>query len=155
MKVIKKILKVLGIIILCFIGLCIIIGITDKPDTTADKEAIKEPEVIEIEYTPITVDELVNVLNDNALKANTLYKDAYLEIEGKLSTIDSDGKYICLYPINDDWTFDNVQCYLDGTKEMLNYVVNLSVGDIIKARVKITDVGEVLSYSANLIEFVD
>ena len=51
-----------------------------------------------IEYTAVTVAEMVEMLESNAMKAEATYQDQYVEITGRLGNIDSDGKYITLYP---------------------------------------------------------
>ncbi len=43
-------------------------------------------------YTSVTVDDMVNDLSSNALKAQEKYKGKYLQITGRLSNIDSDGR---------------------------------------------------------------
>ncbi len=93
----------------------------------------------------VTVDQLYDELETNALKASTTYKDQYIEITGKLSNIDAQGDYFNLSPLNDEWSFDSVQCYID--KEYLDQVINFTMDSEIVVRGEITQVGEVLGYS--------
>lgn len=118
---------------------------------TASTTTVKEQE--EIIYTNISVAELDEVLNNNALKAKETYKGAYLEITGKLSNIDASGKYITL---KNDEMFDvyGVQCYIKGDDQKKK-VMDMVVDEHYTIRVKIKDVGEVMGYSADIMEFVD
>ena len=74
-----------------------------------------------------------------------------MEIEGYLGTIDSSGKYICVEASssNYDYLFDSVQCYIKSA-EQTDRVMEMSAGDPITVRGKITAVGEVLGYSLDI-----
>lgn len=119
----------------------------DTSDTTAPvKEAVKEEK---IEYTSYQVDEMMNDLTSNAMSASQKYKDQYIEVTGRLGTIDSSGKYISLYPLNDEFAFIGVQCYLKND-EQKEIVATLKTNDTVTLRGKCTDVGEVLGYSLDI-----
>ena len=106
-----------------------------------------------IEYTAITVEQLDNDLKDNALKATDSYKGKYLEITGRLSNIDASGKYINLS--NDEFLdVYGVQCYVKSD-EQKQKIMDMKKDEHYTIRVKIKDVGEVMGYSADIIEFVD
>ena len=120
------------------------------PKTSDVSVANREP----IEYSAYTVDEMVDTLEANALKAETLYGNQYVEITGRLSNIDSDGKYISLNPTDGRFTLTGVQCYIKSNDQKL-HVIELSIGDIITVRGKITSVGEVLGYSLDIEEILD
>ena len=102
-----------------------------------------------IEYTPYSVSELVNDLEENALKAEEKYKDKYVEITGKLSVIDSKGKYISLSPTDNDFCLTNVQCYIKND-EQKSKVLEVAKGDTLTIKGKIKSVGEVLGYSLDI-----
>lgn len=125
----------------------------DKPGTVTDQGADKynEEQTPEITYTPYDVSELVDDLEGNAMKAADKYKDQYVELTGSLSNIDSSGEYISLDPADDDFCLTGVQCYLK-TEEHKTAVMDLSVGDTVVVKGKITDVGEVLGYSLDIDE---
>ena len=124
---------------------------TQKQSTSTKETTVEQEEVIE--YTAITVEQLDNDLKDNALKAADTYNDQYLEITGRLSNIDASGKYINLS--NDD-ALDvyGVQCYVKSD-EQKQKVMDMKKDEHYTIRVKIKDVGEVMGYSADIIEFVD
>ena len=115
--------------------------------TDIDDPAIQEP----INYIAVSVADMMDMLNTNALKAENTYNGQYLEITGRLNVIDSDGSYISLY--GGDFDFIGVQCYVKND-EQLNFVMDMVTGDTYTVRVKITDVGEVIGYQADIIEFV-
>ena len=119
----------------------------DVNDQTQEPE--KEIEDIAIAYEKVTVDTLMDILTENALNAETSYNDKYLEITGRLSTIDSDGKYISLLPIDNDWAFMGVQCYIENDKQLAK-VIEMSVDDTIVLSGQITDIGEIMGYSLKI-----
>ena len=106
------------------------------------------------EYLTCTVDELVDELENNALNAKDSYEGRNVEITGRVEVIDASGKYICLYPVDNEWSFISVQCFVVN-KEQINYIKKISNGDIITLRGKITSVGEILGYALNIHEFIE
>lgn len=104
-----------------------------------------------IEYTAYTVTELSEDLNSNALKAADKYKGQYVELTGRLSVIDSNGKYISIVDSTDEWAITGVQCYIKNV-EQKQVVMDMSIGDEIVVKGKITDVGEVLGYFLDMTE---
>lgn len=104
-----------------------------------------------IEYKAVSVDEMMKMLDSNAMKASETYKGQYLEITGKLNVIDSNGKYISLVPSEESFAIMGVQCYIKSDDQK-NKVMDMEIGDIITLKGKITDVGEVLGYSLDIDE---
>ncbi len=102
-----------------------------------------------IEYTDVTVDDLIKELGENAANASEKYKDQYLSVEGRLGNIDSDGSYISIYSQNDEWDFQGVTCYIKSD-DQLTTVKELKNDDILIVKGKMTDVGEVLGYSMDI-----
>lgn len=114
------------------------------------EEPQKEPEK-EIVYTQYTVTQMMDDLNANALKAETTYKDQHVEITGRLDNVDSSGKYISLYPEDDEWAFIGVQCNIKND-EQKQKVMEMSTGDIVTLKGKVISVGEVLGYTLDIEE---
>ena len=116
----------------------------------AEKPA--EPESVEISYTHYAVTELLDTLNGNALKAEKTFQDQYVEIEGYLSNIDSDGSYISVgaHPDDYDYLFQDVQCYVKKNETLLDQIIEMNIGDPIVVRGKITDIGEGLGYQMDM-----
>lgn len=119
--------------------------------TSASAESASSNAAEVVEYTHYNVTELFDALDENALKASNTFKDQYVEIEGYLGTIDSNGKYICVEASSDnyDYFLQSVQCYING-QDQLNQIMEMSAGDAIVVRGKITSVGEVLGYSMKI-----
>lgn len=114
----------------------------------ADTERGEEPV-----YTACSVSEMMELLGNNALKASEQYEGQYMEVTGRLAVIDSDGKYIALYPQNNDFSIIGVQCYIKNEAQR-TAVMELSVGDTVTVKGKITGVGEVLGYSLDIDEIL-
>ena len=106
-----------------------------------------------IEYIKVTKDELDEALENNAAAAKDTYKNKYVEISGKLGTIDSDLKYISLVSSTNSWDFIGIHCTIK-TNEQKEIVKTLSKEQEITVKGKITDVGEVLGYYLDITEIV-
>lgn len=109
------------------------------------KEAKPTPTPVSYEHYEVTI--LFSALKENALKAKDTYNKKYVEIEGYLKNIDSDGKYISVGAKSNDWdyAFDSIHCSIKND-EQKKQIMELKVDDPIIIRGKITDVGEVLGY---------
>jgi hypothetical protein len=106
-----------------------------------------------ITYTACSVDKLIDDLESNALKAEKTYQDQYLELTGVLKVIDSDGDYVSLYPSDDLFGLTGVQCYMQND-EQVDQVLEMTIGEEITVRGKITKIGEVWGYTLKIDEFV-
>lgn len=101
------------------------------------------------EYTRVTVSQMVTDLEGNAMNASDRYSGKYLEITGRLSNIDSSGKYFTLDPSDSDFCMTGVQCYIQ-TNEQKSQVVSMKDGDIVTLRGKCTRVSDVFGYYLNI-----
>ncbi len=140
----KKQTSILKIIIILIIVIIIIAAIAGGGST--------ESEVPDnITYTAVDVDTLDAALENNAAAAKDTYNGQYLEITGRLGTIDSDLQYISLLSTTDEWDLNGIHCTIqnDEQREMIK---NLTVGDTIKVKGKITEVGDVLGYYLDITE---
>jgi|GEM_PF-248017 lysyl-tRNA synthetase class II/ribosomal protein L40E len=104
---------------------------------------------VEDGYIVCRAQDLTDAMHENALKAMMTYKDQKICVTGRLSNIDSSGKYISIEPEDDPYTFVNIQCYIKGD-EVKAAVMELGSGDVITVRGKCTDVGELLGYSIDI-----
>lgn len=100
-------------------------------------------------YIVCTATQLENDLKENALKASNTYKGKEIAVTGKLSNIDSSGKYISISPTDNPYSLTIIQCYIK-TDDVKSTVMELSGGDIITIYGKCKDVGEVLGYSIDI-----
>ena len=67
--------------------------------------------------------------------------------------IDSSGQYISIYA-DGDFEIIGVTCYIKNNDQKQK-VMDMSIGDTVTLKGKITDVGEVFGYSLNIDEIVD
>lgn len=139
------------IIALIVIGIIAAIMGGGENDEKAELSSEKAEEQKQIEYTAVSVDDMMTALDENAMGASDTYKEQYLEITGVLSTIDSSGKYISLLPANDEFAIIGVTCYIK-TDDQREAVKSMKTGDIVTLRGKCTDVGEVLGYNVDIEE---
>ena len=104
-----------------------------------------------ITYTHYRATELFDALSANALNASQTLKGQYVELEGYLNVIDSDGKYIGVGAASTDYDylFQNVTCYLKSDDQR-QQVAAMKTNEPITVYGKITDVGEVLGFYLNI-----
>lgn len=104
-----------------------------------------------ITYTHYRTTELFDALSANALNASQTLKGQYVELEGYLNVIDSDGKYIGVGAASTDYDylFQNVTCYLKSDDQR-QQVAAMKTNEPITVYGKITDVGEVLGFYLNI-----
>lgn len=124
---------------------------TSSSGTSAKTESAKEVDTpTPIEYTSVSVNDMMSDLDSNAMGASDKYKGKYLEITGKLSNIDAAGKYIDLMA-DGDFEIIGVQCYIKSDDQK-SKIASMSKGDTVTLKGKCTDVGEVLGYSLDIEE---
>lgn len=124
-------------------------GSTTTATSSTASEQEKE-EATPIEYTSVSVNDMMDALNNNAMGASDKYKGKYLEITGKLTNIDAAGKYIDLMA-DGDFEIIGVQCYIKNDDQK-SKISSMSKGDTVTLKGKCTDVGEVLGYSLDITE---
>ena len=123
-------------------------------NTSSTPATSEQSPVEEIAYTQYSISEMMDDLENNALKAESKYNKQYVEITGKLNVIDSSGKYISLVRTDNQFAILGVQCYLKNDDQK-QQVMEMSIGDTITLRGKITNVGEVMGYSLDISEIVN
>ena len=121
---------------------------TKQTEATASDNQKQESE--SIEYTSVSVNDMMDALNNNAMGASDKYKGKYLEINGKLTNIDAAGQYIDL-KADGDFEIIGVQCYIKNDDQKAK-IASMSKGDTVTLKGKCTDVGEVLGYSLDIDE---
>lgn len=123
---------------------------TAATTSTEKKETATKEEAAPIEYTAVSVNDMMSDLDSNAMGASDKYKGKYLEITGKLTNIDASGEYINL-TADGDFEIIGVQCNIKND-EQKSKVASLTKGDTVTLKGKCTDVGEVLGYSLDIDE---
>lgn len=121
---------------------------TKQAEATASDSQKQESE--SIEYTSVSVNDMMDALNNNAMGSSDKYKGKYLEITGKLTNIDAAGKYIDLMA-DGDFEIIGVQCYIKNDDQKAK-IASMSKGDTVTLKGKCADVGEVLGYSLDIDE---
>lgn len=102
------------------------------------------------EYSKVEIQQMIDDLDENALKAENTYKNAYVEITGKIANFDSSGSYITVEAVNaGEWNLDTIMCYIKN-EEQLKYLLEKSKGDRVTIKGKIVSVGEFLGYSLDI-----
>jgi ribosomal protein L40E len=151
------------IVLAVFLGVSIIGSLgggndAETADTSGNNSTIstnvsegQQTQEPEITYMAYSVAELVNDLDTNALKASEKYKNQYVELTGRLNSIDSNGAHISVYPGVEMYEFQGVTCYIK-TPEQKTAVMDMEIGDTVVVKGKITDVGEFLGYYLNIDE---
>lgn len=155
----KKVLKIILTVVLGLVLIgCLLPSSNDDSDKAKDKPTAQQEQTTEeetkeeepaIDYVAVTTDELSDALDANAMNASETYKDKYFAVTGRLSNIDASGKYISLVDINDELSFNCIQCYIKSD-EQLEKVKKMTTGDTVTVKGKITDVGEFLGYSMDI-----
>ena len=133
------------LIVFCAIGYA-----AGSGSNSGSSGSTKKEEAAPIEYTTVSVNDMMTALNDNAMGASDKYKGKYLEITGKLTNIDASGKYINLMA-DGDFEIIGVQCYIKNDDQK-SKVSSLTKGDTVTLKGKCTDVGEVFGYSLDIDE---
>ena len=144
--------KKAGLILGCILFVVLAVGSvpSGSEKSTSNNNKTSE-EKKEVTYEKVTAKELIDTLQNNALKAKENYKDKYVEITGRLNVIDASGAYVTVNPIGDDFVLTGIQAYVKND-EQKKVVAELSKGDKITVKGKIKDVGEVLGYSVDIDE---
>ncbi len=142
---------IIVIIVIVLIG--VIAGSGDSSEKASDSNGGTSQQQEKIEYIKVTKDELDEALEGNAAAAKDTYNNKYLEISGKLATIDSDLKYISLMSSTDEWDLIGIHCTIKNN-EQKELIKTLKKDQEITIKGKVTDVGEVLGYYVDIVEIV-
>lgn len=120
---------------------------TETPSTPSNSTVVStpDPEPTPIEPTDVIVDDLLDMLDENALKASNTYKDEYVRVTGILSNIDAQGDYFTLGRVDKKLTFISVMCKIDD--EHLDQVMDFIKEQEVTVIGTISNVGEVLGYT--------
>lgn len=122
---------------------------SDNQDNKKDRQGSQD--VSSTQYEAVSINDLLDELDANALRAEQTYNGKYIEFSGKLSNIDSSGKYISVCKINDDWGLESVHCSITDQSQ-LDFIAGINKGDTVTIRGEVTDVGELLGYFVDIHE---
>ncbi|TRW45603.1 OB-fold protein [Georgenia yuyongxinii] len=113
-------------------------GTTDAPGLS------QETDVVEAALA-VSAQQLIDDLDANALAAANKYEGQWVTVTGTLSNIDASGDYFSLTGSQDDFSFTNVQIFIDESH--LDTVAAFTSGQEVTVTGKVTGVGEILGYS--------
>lgn len=145
-------------VIIFVVAIAIIGSSTDSTESAADSAvtdttATETPAVdttSTVVYEKVDLQQMLDDLDTNALKAEKTYQDKYIQIACKIANFDSDGKYISVEPVNaSEWNFITAMCYIKNDAQ-LDFLLEKSVGDTVTIEGKVISIGEVLGYSINI-----
>lgn len=139
-----------GICIVAIIILCIMFPDSFNGGATANTP--NAPTTPQIQYEKVDLQDMLDELNANALRAEAKYQGKYIEITGEIRVFDSDGKYISIVPCDAPAvSLDTVMCYLTAPTHK-TFLLEKNVGDVVTIKGKVSSIGEVLGYSIKIAE---
>lgn len=99
------------------------------------------------DYQTVSIRDMLDALESNALKAEDTYMGEYIQFTGYLDQIDSSGSYITVKAMDaDEWDFmEYIECGIE-TEEQKNAIMEMNSGDKVTVKGKVTMVGDVLGY---------
>ena len=89
--------------------------------------------------------EMISLLESNALNAKNTYNDKRVTVTGFVGSIDASGDYFSLDPKPDAFILTGVQVQTD--EKFLDQVASFSEGQAVTVTGTITNVGEIMGYS--------
>lgn len=103
---------------------------------------------------PVTVNQMRDDLGENAVKAQSTYKNNWFEISGLLGTMDSDGYYFYLDAGPALFTFFSIKCKIPREKRsmIVNKLKEKQKGQSISVKGKVTDMGESMGYEVTIVD---
>lgn len=126
---------------------------TLPPETVQTQPSDASNDIPPSEFLAYTADELLEDLDQNALRAERKYQDQYIQLTGKICGFDSDGSYFSLDGISYDGYSSSITCNITS-EEQLNILLDKNEGDIITIQCKVTTIGESWSYSVDTLSIV-
>lgn len=125
----------------------------DGQDHTAPTEP-DETEVIpeSISYISCQVDDLLNNLDQNAMRASRNYNGQYLLLTGKIWSFATDGNSFSLTGLNDDTSLFSTLIYcMVPDSEQVDVLLNANIGDKIVIKCVVTVVDQFTGYKVDTI----
>jgi hypothetical protein len=112
----------------------------DAPAADAPEEpAPAEPAIV------VSAQEMISVLEGNALNAKNTYEGKRVTVSGFVGSIDASGDYFALDPEPDAFILTGVQ--VQTSEQFLNQIASFTEGQAVTVTGTVTNVGEVMGYS--------
>ena len=113
-------------------------------DNDSSKSSNYEKETVQnIEYQQVSPWQLRKRLKENAARAKLQYQGMYVEFDGILENIDSNGGYF--------YAGSRVSCHIKDVQQK-RILISKNEGDIVHVKGKITYVGDIVGYDVDIIE---
>lgn len=116
-----------------------------EPVEPAEPAVSEQPAEPEEPAIVVSAQEMIEVLEGNALSAKNTYEDKRVTVSGFVGNIDASGSYFALDPEPDALIFTGVQ--VQTSEEFLDQVASFTAGQEVTVTGTVTGVGEVLGYS--------
>lgn len=124
-----------------------------QPSTVKNEQPARQAEPPAKQYAAVDANTLMNDLARNAAAAQKKYKGQLICVTGRVGVIDSDGDYI-LVQSDDEFAMTGISCEINSRdKAQEDFVLNVSMGQYIKAYGEVVDVGEVVGYRLKVDKF--
>lgn len=151
-KVCAVLFAIAGLCIVAVIVIVLMLPDSFKGDNTGNTPSA--PTSLQIQYEKVDLQVMLDELDANALRAEEIYQDKYIEITGEIRNFDSDGKYISIRPCGAGILSERVMCYLTDPAHKA-FLLEKSVGDVVTIKGKVISVGEIQGYSVKIAEISD
>ena len=89
-------------------------------------------------YTKISIDDIFSCLESNPMRAESLYKNKYVEFDAIILSISSDGSVVMVRSYTDK--NDTIRCYLEDTHK--SFLMQKNEGDRVKIQGKMISVDD-------------
>ena len=111
----------------------------DESSAPAETTAPAEQAIV------VSAQEMIDLLEGNALNAKNTYEDKRVTVSGVVGNIDASGNYFALDPEPDAFILTGIQ--VQTSEEFLDQVASFSQGQAVTVTGTVTNVGEILGYS--------
>lgn len=127
-------------------------GSSSNSGSTSSSNVENSVSEVNNQYEKVELQQMIDDLDQNALKAEKNYQNKYIEFSAKISSFDSDGSYVSVEAVNaSDFNLDTVLCYIKNEAQ-LNFLLEKSKGDVVVIKGKVKSIGEILGYSIDIHE---
>lgn len=126
----------------------------ESVQTEATQLTVENEDVLpeNIQYLSCQVDDLLNELDQNALRASKTYNGQYLLLTGKIYSFSADGNSFSLTGLNDDGTqFSTLIYCMIPDSEQVDELLAANVGDKIVIKCAVTVIDQFTGYTVDTI----
>ena len=133
------------ILLAAIAAIILIVIATSGGEEETPSGAVSDPTSAEEPAIVVSAQEMIEVLEANALNAKNTYEGKRVTVSGFVGNIDASGDYFALDPEPDALVFTGIQ--VQTSEEFRDQVSSFSKGQAVTVTGTVTDVGEVMGYS--------